>query len=422
MLEIQAKTRIQCSVNVGFFVPKPHTPYQWCAQILPEEAERKFNYIRNSLPRGRFKVSASGSFTAFLEGIFSRGGKEAGELFLDAYRRGCRLDAWDDRLRTNFPVWQSVLQDTGWDYSRIFEEKSFDAPLPWDDVSLRVSKAFLRREAEFSKLGKLTPKCSENCKAPCGVCKWQAPKALHFTSKTSEDILKNIHSISKLSELVSKTTHSISKSSEYVSKIKQNQNIPVLWRCIFSFSKANGGEFIPHLSMQELFRKAFLRSGISVVYTSGFNPIPRLEFACNLPLGVHSCDEIASCLIETDFDAEIFKQQLNDALPRGFRINRAFIFPVTNKRKRESLASALWGSEYSVEFLSGNLPTFTLQIPFEFDRPFRDLLAADFDVPYYEVVKLIKIKTIAKTSEGTQLSYFDLYQTIAELNRNLMSQ
>jgi radical SAM superfamily enzyme YgiQ (UPF0313 family) len=422
MLEIQAKTRIQCSVNIGFFVPKPHTPYQWCAQILPEEAERKFNFIRNNLPRGRFKVSASGSFTAFLEGIFSRGGKEAGELFLEAYRRGCRLDAWDDRLRANFPIWQSVIQDTGWDYSSVFEEKALDDTLPWADVSLGVTKAFFQREAEFSKQRKLTPKCSEDCKAPCGVCKWQEPKAIHVISKVSDDILKNIHSISKSTELVSKTTHSISKSSECVSKIKQNQNIPVLWRCIFSFSKANGGEFIPHLSMQELFRKAFLRSGISVVYTAGFNPIPRLEFACNLPLGIQSGDEIASCLIETDFDAEIFKQQLNDALPRGFSINRAFIFPVTNKRKRESLASALWGGEYSVEFLSGDLPAFTVQIPFEFDRPFRDLLAADFDVPYYEVVKLIKNKTIAKTSSGILLSYFELYQTIAELNRNLISQ
>jgi radical SAM-linked protein len=274
----------------------------------------------------------------------------------------------------------------------------------------------LQREAEFSEQGKLTPKCSEDCKSPCGVCN---KAAIHITSKTAEDMQENIQSSQKQSNVVQNNIQNTSKTPEYISKITQNQNVPILWRCIFSFSKANGGEFIPHLSMQELFRKAFLRSGIPVVYTSGFNPIPRLEFACNLLLGIQSYDEIASCIIETDFDADTFTRLMNASLPQGFQINRSCIFPITNKRKRESLASALWGSEYNVQFLSGDLSAFTIQIPFEFDRPFRDLLSADFDAPYYEVVKLIKKKTIAK-SFNEKISYFDLYKQIAEINRQLM--
>ncbi|MDR3283587.1 MAG: TIGR03936 family radical SAM-associated protein [Treponema sp.] len=428
MRSIQGKTRIQCSVTVGLFVPKPHTPYERCAQLLPDEAAAKFNYIRDRLPRGRFKVSASGGFTALLEGLVSRGGREAGRLFLEAFHRGCRLDAWDDRMREHLPIWQSILEETAWDWRPVLAEKTADEPLPWDTVSLGVSKAFLQREWECSLQGRLTPRCSPDCAAPCGVCS----KTVKVSDIEQNYIQSNIqpHDINK---------NIPEKQSDDVYKIIPKMNIPVLWRCVFSFSKKNGGEFIPHLAMRELFQKAFNRSGIPVLYTAGFNPIPRLEFTGNLPIGIVSGDEIGSCVIDINYAEERFVTQMNESLPKGLQINKVFIFPVSNKRKRESLASSLWGSEYEARFYESpnedvtaklkeithsfeqlDEQTYRVVMAFQSEKPFRDLLTVLCNKPYYLSAGLLKKKTLAILPDGCMGTYFDLYRIIAEINQDLM--
>ena len=82
------------------------------------------------------------------------------------------------------------------------------------------------------------------------------------------------------------------------------------------------------------------------VFTSGFNPIPRLEFASAMTLGIPSYSEIASCLLYENISSEDFLKNMNAILPENFKLNNAFIFPVTTLRKREGLSQGLWGSIY----------------------------------------------------------------------------
>ncbi|MDR1748121.1 MAG: TIGR03960 family B12-binding radical SAM protein, partial [Spirochaetaceae bacterium] len=131
MLDIQDATRIQCSVNVGTFIPKPHTPYQWSPQLAPEEALRKMEFIRRELPRGRFRVSTHREFNSFLEGMLSRGDERVGGIILDAYRRGCRLDAWEDYMKPE--LWREAISSSGWDAAgEVTRERGRDEKLPWD--------------------------------------------------------------------------------------------------------------------------------------------------------------------------------------------------------------------------------------------------------------------------------------------------
>jgi radical SAM-linked protein len=183
--------------------------------------------------------------------------------------------------------------------------------------------------------------------------------------------------------------------------------------------------------MQELFKKAFLRSGLPIQYTSGFNPVPRLEFAGNLAIGIQSEDEVGSCILEEDTAPQVFMTKMNESLPKTIQINNACIFPVTNKRKRESLASSLWGSEYSLKCIDETrtedfakniqLENFSsIMLPFKNDRPLRDLIAKIYGEPYYNIIQLYKTKTIARSFAGELCSYFELYKIIAEINRNLI--
>uniref|UniRef100_UPI00388D0FA0 TIGR03960 family B12-binding radical SAM protein n=1 Tax=Treponema sp. TaxID=166 RepID=UPI00388D0FA0 len=270
MLDLQNRTKIQCNVNVGTFIPKPHTAYQWARQISPEESDKKLAYIREHLPRGKFHVGTHDINTSYLEGLLSRGDKRAGKVILSAFNKGARLDAWDNHLRENLKYWESAFKEADFDVKQsILRERSKDEVLPWDNISLGVAKNFYKKEWDKNEREELTPKCMPDCNHRCGVC----------NNKTCVNIDNKPQDVQKNTQPVNNSVY-------------PEWNIPVMYRVIFEFTKKNGGEYISHLSQVEFFNRAFLKCGLPVIYTTGFNPLPRLEFASTLSLGISSDAEI----------------------------------------------------------------------------------------------------------------------------------
>ena len=440
--DVQEKTGIRCNVNVGTFIPKPHTPYQWVRQISPEESERKLTYIREHLPRGKFKVSTHDVATSYLEGLLSRGDERAGKVIYRAYQKGCRLDAWEDHLRRNLPLWEAAFAEAGYDVkAEILRPRDHDEPLPWDSVSLGPAKHFYEKEWQKHLAETLTPKCAPNCDHRCGICNDSV------SCKNTDSVYKNRQANGISSQPVHKMIH-------------PTCNIPILYRVIFSFSKIDGGGYIAHLSLIEQFNRAILKSELPVVYTAGFNPLPRLEFASTLPLGITSRDEIASVLLYEPVSEQVFIDALNRHFVPGIRISRCFVFPVTNLRRRESLASGLWGSVWRYHFFgventavrdffagdgartflqdasscafSGfglradgrtdtvqDKRTLTAKLAFRQERPFREALESFFGKKWYEFVSIAKMQTLAKPDA---VSFFTLYERIAAINAELLRQ
>lgn len=476
MLDLQRRTGIQCNVNVGTFIPKPHTAYQWARQISPEESERKLAYIRGHLPRGKFRVGAHDTRAGYIEGLLSRGDRRAGKVILSAYKKGARLDAWENHLRENLKHWDEAFEEAGFDVREsILRERSKDEALPWDSVSLGVARNFYRKEWDKNEREELTPKCSAECDHRCGVCN---DKTRVNIDNKPQDAQKNIQATND--------------------SVYPEWNIPVMYRVIFRFFKKNGGEYISHLSQVEFFNRALLKSSLPVIYTTGFNPLPRLEFASTLSLGISSDDEIASTVLYERVSEDDFMLALNRHLPASIQISRAFVFPVTNQRRRESLSTGLWGGDYEYAFKchdeevrgffaspeaapffgSGALCGFWLdeaggrkarvRLLFQKDRPFRNALEEHFGKKIYEIASIHKIRTLARpditgwTSEinaayqsslesmrrrsdmiainasfkdkilspaanmsaacDNPVSYFDLYERIAAVNAELMTQ
>jgi radical SAM superfamily enzyme YgiQ (UPF0313 family) len=82
--DIARRTGMHFSVNAGVFVPKPHTPYQWAAQIDEKRAREKLDYIRMNLKPSGHKVSVQDPFISLLEGVISRGDERVGDLIEEA--------------------------------------------------------------------------------------------------------------------------------------------------------------------------------------------------------------------------------------------------------------------------------------------------------------------------------------------------
>ncbi len=461
MLELQARTRIQCNVNVGVFIPKPHTAYQWVRQITVDEAEKKINYIKTHLPKGKFKVGRHNFDATILEGILSRGDDRVGSIILNAYKKGARLDAWDEHLSQNHDWWMEAFAEADFDVMKyIYKDWDVEEKLPWDNVSLGVGKAFYKNEWLKSQKSVLTKRCKDLCDHSCGICNKENNSQLKIEVHTPETVEK-VGVNFKNRDLIPPT-------------IYPESNIPVLYRVIFTFTRAAGGEYIAYLSQVESFHKAILRSSMPFVFTTGFNPLPRLEFASAMTLGVPSFDEVASCVLYENIDEKTFIDTMNNILPSQFRITRAFIFPVTNMRKRESLSSNVWGSQYlykaisdsdiaklSEYFSNVDLPQdgyilesdtegeYIVTVGMHQDKKLRLGIEEVMGKPWHQVVVMTKLKTYAsydiqgwtakdeinwrynnkefvkeeevhEIPKGSRVSYYELYRDIAKINADLI--
>ncbi len=455
LLELQKRTRIQCNVNVGVFIPKPHTAYQWVRQITPEEAQKKIDYIYKNLPKGKFKIGKHNLNTTVLEGLLSRGDERVGDLILSAFKKGVRLDAWYEHLRENQEKWEEVFREADWNVKEtVYRTWDIDEALPWDGVSLGPSKGFYKKEWKNSISQVLTPKCEVNCNHSCGICTPKEQVKVHSAEE--------INSIS----IPVKNRNIVTPPERPVA------NIPILYRVNFSFTRKDGAEYTAYLSQVEIFHKAIIRSMLPFVFTTGFNPLPRLEFATAMSLGVPSEEEVATAYLYDNILEEDFIQTMNKVLPCIFYINKAQIFPVTTLRKRESLSQGLWGQSYKYkllepitkvkfyEFINQNEELKNHDFNFindtEFnasfassDKKFRVALEEYFTNKWFNLIKVTKTATLAKpeisgwTAQDENLwrmdnkhfikeseksisdkpiSYFELYERIAKINAELIEQ
>lgn len=421
MLDLQKRTNIQCHINVGTFIPKPHTAYQWVRQISPEESDRKLRYIRDNLPKGKFKVGTHDVSTSYVEGLFSRGDKRAGMVIYNAYMKGARLDAWEENLRRDLPLWEEAFAEAGYDVkNEILRERSKDEPLPWDDVSLGPAKNFYLKEWQKNEQEVLTQVCKPDCDHRCGVCN---NKVSVNTDQLKNFVYKSIQGNKNSSKNTAGNEQITSKFENSSIERRQECNIPVVYRVVFKFTKLEGGQFFSHLAGIEMFNRAIQKSGLPVIYTAGFNPLPRLEFSATLSLGTESEDEIASVVMYDPVDEKTFVDSLNKELVSFIQIKKAFIFPVTNQRRRESLSASLWGNRYiytfnesadslkkffetetGKSFLSKeSLCKFDLKenvldctLLFQKDRPFRNALEEFYGKKMWEIASIRKIQSLAK--------------------------
>ena len=345
IIDIARRTRMHFNINVGIFVPKPHTPYQRAAQIDSETALKKLEYIRSRLKPMGHKVSFSDPLVSMIEGLLSRGGEEAGLLCEEAYNSGSRLDAWGEYI--NREKWRELLDENKEEVDRVLRGKE---RLPWDGIDSRVSTEYLRQELEKSNNCERTSSCKEKC-ALCGVCGKKTETADQLTSEENtpqcvflcDESGKN-EGISDIPDLI--VNHDLLQ----VNKNTEQKSDPSIYRVLFAFSKQGGAVFHGHLSLIEVFSMSFTRAGFPVMYSQGFNPLAKLEFASPLSTGVSADFEIAA----VDFDGEIsgkipmedFIPRLNGSLPQGIRIEKAQGFIIQSGSKKHSLSSLLWGFAY----------------------------------------------------------------------------
>ena len=162
--------RLGCRITVSTacFVPKPHTAFQWEAQITREEYQRRVDLLRDALKRDKsITYNWHDPETSYLEAVFSRGDRRLADVLEYAWQHGAKMDSWSEYF--DFQRWMDALKACGVDgdfYAH--RERPRDEVFPWCRIDPMVTPAFLWREREQCYSSQTTPDCRTRCSG-CGA-------------------------------------------------------------------------------------------------------------------------------------------------------------------------------------------------------------------------------------------------------------
>lgn len=159
------KRGLTINLATAYFVPKPFTPFQWEAQITPEEYLRRVHLLQSELRSRSIDYRYHESDLSRLEAVMARGDRRLGPVIREAVRLGARLDGWDEYFR--YDIWMQAFRTCGVDPD-FYTTRGFgkDELLPWQTLSVGVSQDFLWHEREKAYASQTTP----DCRTKCGGC------------------------------------------------------------------------------------------------------------------------------------------------------------------------------------------------------------------------------------------------------------
>ena len=163
------KRGLRVHVATAFFVPKPHTPFQWEQQITPEEYLRRCKLLKSHFYSKSIEYDYHEPDLSRLEAVMARGDRRLAPVIEEAVRLGARLDGWDEFFR--YDLWLDAFRSCGVD-PNFYTTRGFgeEECLAWDTINVGVRKDFLLRERHRAYEAKVTPDCRQGC-AGCGANK-----------------------------------------------------------------------------------------------------------------------------------------------------------------------------------------------------------------------------------------------------------
>ena len=161
------KRGLRIRVATAYFVPKPHTPFQWEPQITPQEYLRRCRLLKEHFYSKSIEYDYHAPDLSRLEAVMARGDRRLADVIETAVQNGARLDGWDEYFR--YDVWLDAFRQCGID-PEFYTTRGYgeDEVLPWDPIDVGVTKAFLLRERHRAYQDQVTPDCRHGC-AGCGA-------------------------------------------------------------------------------------------------------------------------------------------------------------------------------------------------------------------------------------------------------------
>ena len=169
---------IRCTVSIGGFVPKPHTPFQWAAQLDAETTDVRLQKLRDII-RADKRYGRSIGFRyhdgkpGIVEGLLSRGDRRVGAVIEGVWRDGGHFDGWSEHF--SYERWMAAADralagtgvDVNWYTTR---EREYDEVLPWDHLDAGLDRDWLWDDWQDAIDERPVDDCRWTPCYDCGVC------------------------------------------------------------------------------------------------------------------------------------------------------------------------------------------------------------------------------------------------------------
>ncbi len=161
---------LRITVSTSCFVPKPFTPFQWEPMDTMENLERKQEILQKKIRSRSIKYNWHDADVSYLEAVFARGDRKLNKALLEAHKQGVKFDSWAEFF--SYEKWMEIFKTCDIDPDFYATRKrEYDEVLPWDHISIGVSKNFMINESKKAHDEVTTPQCREKCSG-CGANKF----------------------------------------------------------------------------------------------------------------------------------------------------------------------------------------------------------------------------------------------------------
>jgi len=264
-----------------------------------------------------------------MEDFVGRGDRRLAPVIEAAWRAGAGMDAWFEALDRTHNAWTSAIAQAGLEGSyRQMELGGWSAvsaldrddleefcrqPLPWDHIDSGIDKGWLAQDLQHALASSVVPDCSFETCSSCGVC--------------GPDLGHNVV---------------VAPPAIPVARPQQAPPSDRVCRIRFRFSKTGAMALLSHLDLVRLLERALRRTELPVSFTGGFHPLPRLQLALALPLGVEGGGEWMDLEFVEPVDALMVKDRWQQTLPPGLRLITAEEVAVSSPSLAQQVRTSRW--------------------------------------------------------------------------------
>jgi radical SAM family uncharacterized protein/radical SAM-linked protein len=357
-----SKGRPKVTVSVSTHVPKPHTPFQWCAMDPIEEIARKQQLLRDDAHGvGGLKLRTHDATTTVLEGVLARGDRTLADVIERAYRGGAIFDSWEEHLRMD--VWQEALSHFGIDSNIYLGTIPVTARVPWDHIDVGLEDGFLAREYRKALASRLSPPCGKvkgmfihhtnvkdasadarrlvcyDCGVACDLGKMRQER-IGFLRKMGAEVPGERAHLPVVTPVLTEETPK--RKSPEAHRPPQVGGEGERWR--LCFSKTGPTALLGHLDLIRELPRVIRRAGVRTQYTRGFHPKPDMTFSPALSLGVASLGEYLDVRLSGAPGPTELVERLNAVAAGGLAFSAAALLGPNDPR----ISAIIDGAEYVV--------------------------------------------------------------------------
>lgn len=383
------------TVSVSTHVPKPHTPFQWCAMDEREEVLRKQRLIRDAARRAGVELKMHDSLGSFLEGVIARGDRSLCDVIYGAYMRGARFDSWEEQLRLDY--WQAALDEAGVLPERFLGTLPTTARLPWEHIDVGLAPGFLAREYRKALRDRLSPPCGKavgmfvhhtnleeheqdrrklvcyHCGVACDMEKMRTDRAdflVKLGAKNKSLPLAAAAPVAAEPDAAGPALQLAKPARPPRARPPERPDQGSAMRVRLGFRKVGRAAFSSHLDLVRLLPRLFRRLDLPLYYSLGFHSKPVMVFGPALSLGVASLAEYVDLKLceHDDIDWQALPGQLSEATIDGVEF-----FQARRLRDGEPKLSALMNE---ASYVAGISFATLAELGFESPGALRALVAA----------------------------------------------